>query len=224
MTELPATGLLLTFEGIDGSGKSLQAAALVRRLQDRQYNVLLARDPGGPPIAEAIRHILLDRDHHAMAPMTELFLYEAARSQLVSEIIGPALDRGTIVVCDRYIDSTTAYQSYGRGLPVNFITHTNHRAAGRAWPARTFILDIPWEESQRRRTATGEQSDRMESDIAHFYHNVISGYHEIAKADPERVRLLDGCRSVKSLEREIFEEVLYIIENRNSIKAYKEKE
>jgi dTMP kinase len=224
LTGQQTSGLLFTFEGLDGCGKSLQASSLVKRLKERGFDARLVRDPGGPPIAEAIRKILLDRDHHAMSPMTELFLYEAARAQLVAEYILPALDEGSLVVCDRYVDSTTAYQSYGRGLPLDFINRANRQAAGRAWPVRTYVLDIPWDESKRRRLKAGTLTDRMESDIAHFHQLVIEGYHEIVNREPDRVKLLDGCRSVNTLEHEIFQDVLYILENRVNNNANNEKE
>ena len=203
-------GIFFTFEGIDGSGKSVQSAALAESLRAEGYDVLLVREPGSSLIAEKIRSLLLDRDHSEMAPMAELFLYEAARAQLVSEIILPALDSGTIVISDRFVDSTTAYQAFGRGIPLDFIDVANRAAAGRAWPERTYLLDIPWEVSLERRAA-GDKSDRMESNVTEFFHLVIAGYLTIADQDRRRVMALDGCRPIAELSKEISLDALKLI-------------
>ena len=203
-------GVFFTFEGIDGSGKSVQSAALAERLMAEGYEVLLVRDPGSSSIAEKIRSLLLDRNHSEMSPMAELFLYEAARAQLVSEIILPSLDSGTIVISDRFVDSTTAYQAFGRGIPLDFIDSANRAASGPAWPERTYLLDIPWEESLKRR-AKDDESDRMESNVTEFFHMVIAGYLTIAEQDRSRVRVLDGCRPVPELGTAIFGDALELI-------------
>ncbi len=207
------TGLFITFEGIDASGKSLQVKALNNRLHQMGYPVTLVRDPGGPPISEKIRAILLDQNHHSMIPLTELFLYEAARSQLISEIINPALKRGKIVLSDRFTDSTIAYQGYGRSLSNRLIQHANQWACGNTVPDRTYILDIPWKESMRRRNHLSKKADRMEREQVAFYQKVQKGYHEIAQKEPQRALLLDGTKNVKCLEQEIINDVLILIEN-----------
>lgn len=206
-------GLFITFEGIDGSGKSVQTSALVRRLISDHYPVLHVREPGGPPIAEQIRRMLLDKDNEEMAPLTELFLYEAARAQLVAERILPALEKGVIVVSDRFVDSTTAYQAFGRRLPLELIESMNRMAAGAAWPDQTILLDISWNESRRRRQLGGEESDRMESNVAHFFHRVIEGYREIAMKDPVRVYRLDGGASIESLTKTIETRIYKVIKD-----------
>ncbi|MBN2029118.1 dTMP kinase [bacterium] len=207
------TGLFITFEGIDASGKSLQIKALYKKLCGLGYSVTLVRDPGGPLVSEKIRAILLDQKLHSMIPLTELFLYEAARSQLVSETINPSLKRGEIVLSDRFIDSTVAYQGYGRSLSNRIIQHANQWACGKTFPDRTYILDIPWKESMLRRNHLSKKADRMEKEQVDFYHKVQKGYYEIAQKDPQRVLLLDGTKNVKHLEQEIINDVLILIEN-----------
>lgn len=205
-------GLFITFEGIDGSGKTVQAAALLKNLRQRGYVVTLVRDPGGPSVSEEIRDILLDRRHHLMTPLTELFLYEAARSQLVSDIIRPALNQGEIVISDRFTDSSVAYQGYGRSIPPELIQNANRWACGETIPHRTYILDIPWEESVRRRSTSSEKTDRLENEREHFYQKVREGYQTIANQEPHRVQLLDGTKSIGLLEQEILQDTLNILD------------
>lgn len=214
----PAT-LFITFEGIDASGKSLQIKALYKKLHQMRYPVTLVRDPGGPPVSEKIRSILLDQQHHSMIPLTELFLYEAARSQLISETINPALERGDIVLSDRFIDSTVAYQGYGRLLSDKLVQQANRWSCGTTYPDRTYILDIPWEESMRRRRALSKKADRMEKEQVAFFHRVQEGYKTIAKKEPQRVLLLDGTKNIKCLEQEILKDVLIIIEKQTNKKT-----
>ena len=203
---------LITLEGIDGSGKSLQAEKLAQNLRLRGHEVVLVRDPGSSSVAERIRDILLDRNHHTMSSFTELFLYEAARSQLVSEVILPALQRNDIVVSDRFTDSTVAYQGYGRSLPLSFIDDANRRACGGVVPLRTYFLDIPWEESLHRRKRASATDDRMEREQEHFYGRVRKGYQAIAKKEKTRVRVIDGTQSVDRIEKDILEDVLTLVE------------
>jgi dTMP kinase len=207
------SGLFITFEGIDGSGKSVQADRLSEGLKEREYTVTLVREPGGSSISEKIRSILLDRDHDSMIPMTELLLYEAARSQLVSEIIKPTLERGEVVICDRFIDSTSAYQGYGRDMPLRVIDSLNSLACQDIIPVSTFILDITWKESLRRRAASAQTDDRMESNIQTFFHRVREGYLSLAKAEPQRIQLIDGQRPVEEIEKEILSNVLHIFKS-----------
>jgi dTMP kinase len=196
--------MFITFEGLDFSGKSTQATRLVERLRQRQYVVHFIREPGGTPISERIRAILLDRDNRALTPTAELFLFSASRSQLVAGVIRPALQRGELVVCDRYCDSTTAYQGYGRGLDLNAIHMVNHLATAGTMPDLTFFIDIPVEEIERRKTQAGQTFDRMESSGRAFYERVRNGYRALVAAEPHRWRMLDGLRSVAELEHEIW--------------------
>ncbi len=201
----------ITFEGIDACGKSVQAETLVNNLHRQNIPVCFVRDPGGPAVSERIRDVLLDRDLHTMSALTELFLYEAARSQLMTECIRPALDRGEVVVSDRFTDSTLAYQGYGRSLPLSIIRDLNHHACGGMVPTRTYILDISWEESVRRRSLSPADNDRLESEAEQFYRRIRKGYRILAKEEPSRIRLLDGTLSIEILEQQILEDALSLI-------------
>ncbi|MBN1893677.1 dTMP kinase [bacterium] len=205
-------GLFITFEGIDGCGKSLQAERLAGRLQKKGVLVHLFRDPGGPPISEKVRLILLDRSHGDMSAMTELLLYESARAQLIDEWIRPALDRGDTVLCDRFTDSTVAYQGYGRGLKLDLLQRANDLACRGITPGRTFFLDIPVEESLRRMAGMNKQADRMENQTREFFERVRRGYREIADSEPRRIRILDGTKSADELEQVIFQDVYSMID------------
>lgn len=207
-------GYFITFEGIDGSGKSLQAKALFDELDERNFDVLFARDPGGPILAEKIRSIILDRSHTSMTSTSELMLYEAARSQLVEEVIRPALVDGKIVICDRFTDSTIAYQGYGRGLDLQHIQTANQIVCGKTYPHRTYILDISWEESVKRLSKASGQNDRMENEKRDFFDNVRHGYQSIAQQEKNRIVFLDGTRSIDELRSEIRHDVLNVIQKR----------
>ena len=206
-------GLFITFEGIDGCGKSLQAKRLAGRLQKKGVQVQLFRDPGCPPISEKVRRILLDRDHGDMSAMTELLLYESARAQLVDEWIRPALEKGDVVLCDRFTDSTLAYQGYGRGLDLDLVRRANDLACRGIFPGLTVVLDIPVEESLRRMAGMNKPADRMENQAREFFERVRRGFRQIAEAEPRRVRILDGLKSEEELEQVIFQDVYPMIES-----------
>lgn len=205
-------GLFISFEGIDGSGKSVQAERLYRNLQARHRAVRLIREPGGTEISERIRSILLDSRHRGMGVETELFLYEAARAQLVAEIIRPELNRGHAVITDRYADSTVAYQAYGRNLSRELVDGLNRVACAGVFPDRTYFLDIPIDES-RRRMESVKKTDRMETETREFYERVRQGYVEIARAEPERILLLDGTMSIETLERDILQNAMALLDS-----------
>jgi len=192
----------------------MQSEMLARGLAEAGHAVLSLRDPGGPEISEAIRGILLDLRHQAMDPVTELLLYEAARAQLVAEAIRPAMNAGKIVICDRFYDSTTAYQGYGRGLSLDLIDSANTLGAQGLVPDRTYILDIPWEESLKRRR--GGQVDRMESEAHRFYETIREGYTQLADDHTDRILLLDGCQSPNKLEQIIGNDVFNLIDRMHS--------
>jgi dTMP kinase len=195
-------GVLITLEGIEGSGKSTQARLLADALRAQGHEVLALREPGGSAIAEKIRALLLDPANKAMSSTAELLLYEAARAQLVTEILKPALDRGVIVVCDRFYDSTTAYQGAGRQLrSVDFST-LNRLATGGVVPDVTFLLDVPVEIGLRR--AKGDSAgDRIEQEPLDFHHRVRQGFLAIAAAERARIHLLDGERPPAEVAAEI---------------------
>lgn len=185
------SGLFVTFEGGEGSGKSTQIESLARALRAAGLPVRTLREPGGTAVGEAVRAVLLDTAHDAMSDRAELLLYEAARAQLVEEVIRPALDAGEIVLCDRYADSTTAYQGHGRGLDLAEIERLNAIATGGLIPDRTLLLDIDPAVGLKRATgATG--ADRLEREALAFHERVRAGFLAIASAERQRVRVIDG--------------------------------
>lgn len=195
----------ISFEGIDFSGKSTQIVLLTRALEDRGQSVLVLREPGGTYISEKIRDILLDIQNTSMTPLTETLLYSAARHQLLRERIIDELNSGNFVIADRYVDSTTAYQGYGRKLPLDFIKELNKIVTMDVLPALTFYLDIDFEESVRRRKKHGEKTDRIESTGREFYTRIRKGYHKIAELDKSRVITIDGHLSVEKIKQSIWE-------------------
>ncbi len=204
-------GYFITFEGIDGSGKTVQIGKLIQFLKEKGRSIISVRDPGGPAISEEIRHILLNIQNAGMSPETELLLYEAARGQLVYETIIPALKAGKIVLSDRFFDSTTAYQGYGRSLPLEIIEKANGIGSVNISPDRTYLLDIDWETSRHRQQKAGKVSDRMESNAHTFFDRVRSGYLEIAVQNKSRILKLDGTNSVSVLEHQIQDDVINIL-------------
>lgn len=184
------TGVFVTLEGIDGSGKSTQAARLVGALEACGREVVALREPGGTRIGEKIRALLLDPDNAEMSDACELMLYEAARAQLVDEVIRPALDRGAVVVCDRYYDSTFAYQAGGRGLDDVLVSSANALGAGGVVPLRTLVFDLDPARALARATQGG--ADRLEAAGVQFQESVRAGYLRLANSEPERVRLVDA--------------------------------
>jgi len=195
-------GILITFEGIDGSGKTTQINALIQRLQEAGMSYRLFREPGGTEIGEKIRDILLDKKNENMLNVTELLLYSASRYQLtVSEII-PALEAGNVVICDRFYDSTTAYQGYGRGIDLEFIYRLNDIATNSVTPDKTFILDIDLEE--RRKRLGKKNLDRLERETLEFHRKVRMGFLKMAEQNPERFVVLDGNQAPDELSKKIW--------------------
>ncbi len=195
-------GALITFEGIEGCGKTTQARLLVDTLKSAGHDVLAVREPGGSAIAETIRAILLDPANTAITPVAELLLYEAARAQLVAEVIRPALERGAIVVADRFYDSTTAYQGAGRGLRNVDFTTLNRLATGGIKPDLTIFIDIPAEIGLAR-AKNGAAGDRIEREPLEFHNRVRQGFIAISAAEPDRVRRLDGSRDRESIAADV---------------------
>ena len=183
-------GRFITFEGGEGAGKSTQIQALARQLEMRGVEVLVVREPGGSVVGEAIRHVLLDPANTEMSSHTELFLYEAARAQVVDEIIAPALERGVTVLCDRYYDSTTAYQGYGRGLDIGLVEQLNVAAISGVVPDRTLVLDVDPALGLNRATQNGAAADRLEQEALAFHQRVRAGFLAVAQKEPERVRVI----------------------------------
>jgi dTMP kinase len=190
-------GVLITFEGGEGCGKSTQIRLLARRLEAAGVPVRELREPGGTTVGEAVRAILLDPDHTGLDDTAEILLYEAARAQLVAEVILPALDAGEVVLCDRFYDSTTAYQGHARGIPLAEVAALNHAATGGLTPERTIVLDI--EPALGVRRATSHGADRLEAEDLAFHQRVRAGFLAIAADEPDRVRVVDASGDVDAV-------------------------
>ena len=186
-------GLFVTFEGIDGSGKTTQVQEFIRRLKEASLPFLLVREPGGTEIGEKIRDILLDKANSDIFPVTELLLYSASRHQLIRQSVLSSLQNGEIVVLDRFFDSTTAYQGFGRGIDLSFIKRLNSIATESLKPDLTIILDIPVSEREKRLSM--QKLDRMEMENFDFNERVRQGFLSIAKEEPERIKVIDGTLS-----------------------------
>lgn len=194
-------GALLTFEGVEGSGKSTQAERLVRGLESRGVDCLLSREPGGTPIGERVRDILLDPDCRSMAGFTELFLYLASRSQHVRERVLPALEAGRVVVLDRYAESSVAYQGAGRRLGPQLVRRLNRLATGQLRPDLVLLFDVAVAVGIARKS--DRSLDRLESERVEFHERVRAEYLRMARRAPKRFRLLDGRRPPDELETEV---------------------
>lgn len=199
-------GYLITFEGSEGSGKSTQIGRIADRFTDAGYDVIVTREPGGTPLGEEIRHILKHADKGTgMFPEAELLLFAASRAQLVREVIEPGLKEGKIVLCDRFMDSTTVYQGMGRKIQSGPVHVINTFAVGDISPDVTVVIDIPAEVGfDRIRNRVTDLPDRMEEENIEFYRNVREGYLMLAKALPERFVVVDGMNSVTDVEESIW--------------------
>lgn len=195
-------GCFITFEGIDGCGKSTQINMLKEYLGKESREVLLVREPGGTVIGEKIREILLSKKNDNMSPLTELLLFEAARAQITSEVIIPSVEKGITVLCDRFYDSTYAYQGYARGMGGETVELLNNIATGSFAPDITFVLDLSVEQALARRQGRGEAEDRMEAMGIEFQRKVREGYLELARKE-ERVKLIDASRTAEEIHGDI---------------------
>jgi dTMP kinase len=201
-------GLFITFEGPEGSGKTTQMHLLSQWLVGRDCSVLATREPGGTPIGDTIRALLLDPTHREMQPVTETLLFSAARAQIVAEVIRPQLLRGGVVLCDRFADSTLAYQGYGRGLDLDTLRLLAAFATGGLVPDLTFCLDLPVLEGLRRKRGCDEvEWNRMEREQQEFHQRVRQGYLALAADDPHRWSVLDALRPVDDIQKDIRERV-----------------
>jgi len=210
------SGRLISFEGTEGCGKSTQIARLVERLWTAGRAARLVREPGGTPIGEEIRHTLKHSPaNHAMTAEAELLLMNASRAQLVREVIQPALAAGEIVVCDRFYDSTTAYQGYGRGLDLKLVKAVIDFAVGGTRPDLTLLLEVSPETSRARLAARQSGSppvrDRIEEAGGSFFERVAEGYRAIAEAEPKRVKRVDATGPVEAVGAEIWKHVAALL-------------
>jgi dTMP kinase len=201
-----ARGVFISFEGGEGCGKSTQIQRLADRLRSTGYRVLLTREPGGTEIGEQLRHLLqYSKSGHNMAPETELLLFTASRAQLVREVIEPALADGTIIVADRFLDSTTVYQGVARRLDPAQVAAINGFAVGSVLPDLTLVLDLAPEAARLRMQQRTLAFDRMENQPTAFYEAVRAGYLALASANPDRVRLLNGAEPIETVSGKIWD-------------------
>jgi dTMP kinase len=204
-------GRFFVFDGIDGCGKSTQMVRAAQRLTSEGYDVISTREPGGTPIAEKIRSIILSPENQEMAPECELLLYGAARGQHVREKIEPALNKGTIVLCDRFELATFAYQGSGRSIPLELLKRINAIATGKYSPDLTFIFDIPVATAFGRLLAMNKAHDRLEQEDGSFFTRVADGYRTLAAEDPAHIVLLDAEQSVEELADIVYRHMIPLI-------------
>jgi len=196
-------GLFISFEGIDFCGKTVQCGLLRKSLEAADYPVVALREPGGTKISEAVRHVLLDVDHAAMSARTEILLYSAARAQIVYETIQPALVENKIVIADRFADSTTAYQGYGRNIDLDFVRRVNDFATAELLPNVTFFIDVPVSTAVERQKNSGRSVDRLEGEAALFHERVRDGYLAIARESGGRFITIDGQQIIEEIALDI---------------------
>jgi dTMP kinase len=201
--------VFITFEGVDGAGKSTQLKLLLDYLQESGVDYVFTREPGGTPLAERIRELVLDPANQGMSVITEGLLFAAGRADHVTNLVRPALEAGKVVICDRFVDSSMVYQGVAGGLPLEFLSQVNEMATGALKPHRTIILDIAPEVAQSRRSAT--EADRIEQKDEGYHQQVRAGYMELATAEPRRVKVVDASGTVEAVQeqiRKLVEEVL----------------
>ncbi|ACL74544.1 dTMP kinase [Ruminiclostridium cellulolyticum] len=195
-------GLFITVEGTDGSGKTTQIKLMEQYLKDMGNEVVLSREPGGTRISEMIRDLILDPENKDISPLTEMMLYAAARAQHVSQVIRPAIESGKSVICDRFVDSSYAYQGCGRGVDLKTIADVNRAAIDGVVPDITFFLDLdPRVAMERRVKSTG--ADRIEQEKMDFHIRVYEGYERMALLYPERIKTIDASKSIEEISSQI---------------------
>jgi len=203
-------GIFITFEGAEGCGKTTQAELLVKYLRSRSYECVTTREPGGTKLGERVREILLHSKKIKISPLTELFLFEACRSQIVEELIIPSLSKKNIVVCDRFSDATLSYQGYGGKVPVDIIRSLNAVAVQGVRPDLTILLDLDAVEGLRRAKRKG--IDRMENKDIRYHKRVRAGYLALAKQDPRRIRLIKVTGSIDQTQALVRKEAEFVIQ------------
>lgn len=202
------SGFFITLEGPDGCGKTSQIPALVEFLRTRGVDVLSTREPGGTEIGDQVRQVIMDMRNKGMDARTEILLFQASRVQIVEQVIRPALKAGKVVICDRYADSTLAYQGYGHQTDLTFLRQLLHFATGGLKPNLTLLLDVDVEEGLRRRQSGGGEWNRLDDYAVEFHHRVCDGYHQLVEEDPGRWVVVDAMQSREAIQQELREIIL----------------
>ena len=202
------SGFFITFEGPDGCGKTSQIPALAEFLRTRGVNVLTTREPGGTEIGDQVRRVIMDLRNKGMDARTEILLFQASRVQIVEQVIRPALHAGRVVICDRYADSTLAYQGYGHQTDMTFLRQLLHFATGGLKPNLTLLLDVDVEEGLRRRQKGGGEWNRLDDYEVEFHHRVRDGYHQLVAEEPDRWMVVDAMQSREAMQLELREIIL----------------
>lgn len=198
--------MFITFEGLDFCGKSTQVKLLVKYLEEKNRKIEIIREPGGTPISEKIRDVLLDNKNSEMTEVTEMLLFAASRSQLVNEVILPKLKEGFYIISDRFHDSSIAYQGYGRQIDLDFVTKLQMFVIKNALPDLTFFIDIPISEVEKRKNLFKNEPDRIESSKSLFYERVLAGYNKIT-VEQKRFKRIDGLLSKEQIHNKIVKEI-----------------
>jgi len=203
-------GFFLSFEGIEGTGKSTQARLLFERLREKGFDAVLTEEPGGTKIGHKIRELLLSPDHQEMTPLTELLLYFASRTQHLAQVIIPAVNRGAVVITDRFTDSTIAYQGYGRGIALHLLHSLDTIATEGMQPDITLLLDLDVETGLGRNRGINK-TDRIELEDIRFHKRVRNGFLELAAQQPERIKLIDASLEKEEVRKRVLDLVLDIV-------------
>jgi dTMP kinase len=206
-------GIFISFEGIEGTGKTIQSKMLYAHLLKKGYKVILTEEPGGTRIGLKIRGILLSIENKEMSPLAELLLYNASRAQHIKEVILPALKRGYIVITDRFSDSTVAYQGYGRRIDLNLVKSFEQSVTAGLKPDITFLLDLDVKTGLKRNRGINK-TDRLELEDVKFHKRVKNGYLKIAAKEPKRIKLVDGSKSIEQVQNKILKIITDFLKNR----------
>lgn len=209
-------GTFITVEGPDGAGKTTQLQLMAEGLERQGYQVIMTREPGGTRIGNEIRSLILNPDFTEMDEMTEILLYAASRAQHVNELIRPSLTAGTVVLCDRFVDASIAYQGYGLGYSIEQIRNVNQQATGGLTPDRTYLFDLTVMDSKRRMIERGAL-DRIEQRDDAFRERVYHGFLSLAASEPERIRLIDANQSIEAVQSLLLEDVLAYLKKRERL-------
>lgn len=209
--------MFITLEGPEGSGKSSQIPALAEFLREQGYQVYTTREPGGTTIGDQIRAVLHDLENTSMHPRTEILLFLAARAQHVEEVIRPSLEKGTIVICDRYADSTLAYQGYGHGVDLDMLKKLLDFSTGGLYPDLTILLDIDVEKGLNRRKESGGEWNRLDAYTLAFHRRVREGYLTLVANEPQRWRIVDAAQSIENVQESLQQTILFELNNLRKI-------